>query len=55
MLITEWNWDDAKRVLKEEGRQEGILQGMQKGMQNIFALWEQGVPLSEAKKKLGLE
>jgi predicted transposase/invertase (TIGR01784 family) len=55
MLITEWNWDDAKRVLKEEGRQEGMLQGMQQGMQNIFALWEQGVPLSEAKKKLGLE
>jgi predicted transposase/invertase (TIGR01784 family) len=71
MLITEWKWDEALRVREEEGvqrgmqqgMQQGIQQGMQKGMQqgrqegmqNIFALWEQGIPLSEAKKKLGLE
>jgi len=28
---------------------------MQQGMQNVFALLEQGIPLSEAKKKLGLK
>ena len=55
MLLTEWNWDDAKRVWEEEGRQEGIQQGVLQGMRNIITLLEQGISLSEAKKKLGLE
>ena len=24
MLLTEWNWDDAKEVWQEEAREEGI-------------------------------
>jgi hypothetical protein len=55
MLLTEWNWDDAMRVREEEGIQKGMQQGMQQGMRNIITLLEQGIPLSEAKKKLGLE
>ncbi|MDR1506360.1 MAG: hypothetical protein LBI67_04595, partial [Treponema sp.] len=31
MLLTEWNWDDALAVREEEGRQEGIEQGLEKG------------------------
>jgi len=39
MLFTEWNLEDAIAVAKEE----------------LFALWESGVPLAEAKKKFGLD
>jgi predicted transposase/invertase (TIGR01784 family) len=38
-----------------EGRQEGIREGRQERTREILALWEQGIPLSEAKKKLGLK
>ncbi|MDR0303342.1 MAG: hypothetical protein LBH98_01020 [Chitinispirillales bacterium] len=55
MLLTEWNWDDALRVQKEEGGQEGIGIGRKEERQKIFSLWEKGIPLSETKKKLGLK
>jgi hypothetical protein len=44
MLLTEWNWDDALRVQKEEG--------MRQGMKKLLELLEQGVSITEAKKKL---
>ena len=31
MLITEWNWDDAKEVWQEEAREEGRKEGLEKG------------------------
>jgi hypothetical protein len=40
MLLTEWNQDDALAVRYEEGREE------------LFALWEKGVSLAEAKNIL---
>jgi flagellar biosynthesis/type III secretory pathway protein FliH len=40
---------------KAEGKAEGRAEGKVEGMQEVFALLEQGVPLAEAKKKLGLE
>ena len=27
MLLTEWNWDDAKEVWQEEARDEGMEEG----------------------------
>jgi len=53
MLLSEWNWDDAKRVWQEEAR-EDTWEKAQKRERELFALWESGVPLPEAKKKLGL-
>ena len=43
---------------KKEGVAIGETRGMRKGRQQIsklFALWESGVPLAEAKRKFGLE
>jgi len=51
MLTTEWNWDDAKEVWQEEAREEA----REKERKELFALWESGVPLAEAKKKFGLD
>jgi predicted transposase/invertase (TIGR01784 family) len=31
MLLTEWNWDDAKEVWQAEAREEGIEQGIERG------------------------
>jgi predicted transposase/invertase (TIGR01784 family) len=55
MLLTEWNWDDAMRVREEEGRQEGILQGMQQRTQEILKYLKSGHSLEEAEKKFVLE
>jgi predicted transposase/invertase (TIGR01784 family) len=35
MLITEWNWDDAKEVWKEEAREEGREEGSEKRAEEI--------------------
>jgi hypothetical protein len=50
MLLTEWNWDDALRVRREDG----IKEGMQQGMQQMLELLEKGLSLTEVKKQLGL-
>jgi predicted transposase/invertase (TIGR01784 family) len=31
MLYTEWNWDDALAVAREEAREDGREEGMEKG------------------------
>jgi hypothetical protein len=62
MLFTEWNWDDALEVAKEEGREEGFGRGVKEGVKQgaaharkeLLALWESGVSLPEAKRQLGL-
>jgi hypothetical protein len=70
MLLTEWKHEEALVVRYEEGmedgiakgeargkakgRAEGIAIGEAKGRAELFALWEKGVPLAEAKRKLGL-
>jgi predicted transposase/invertase (TIGR01784 family) len=51
MLLTEWNWDTALEVSKEEGIQQGIQQGMQQGMQQLLEFWKSGHTLEEAEKK----
>ena len=50
MLFTEWNLDDALEVAREEAREDG----RKEGHEELFALWESGVPIAEAKKKMGL-
>jgi len=40
MLFTEWNWDDALAVKREEAQDE------------LFELWESGVSVAEARKIL---
>jgi hypothetical protein len=32
MLLTEWNWDDALAVQREEGLEEGLAQGLEEGL-----------------------
>ncbi len=32
MLLTEWNWDDAKEVWQEEAKEEGRREGRQLGL-----------------------
>jgi len=52
MLLREWNQDEALAVRYEEGREDGIDIGVGKGREELFALWESGVSLEEAKKRL---
>jgi predicted transposase/invertase (TIGR01784 family) len=33
MLLTEWNWDEALEVAREEGREEGREDGLEEGME----------------------
>jgi predicted transposase/invertase (TIGR01784 family) len=44
MLMTEWNWDDAKEVWQEEAREEG--------REEILKLLEQGLSIEEIKEQL---
>jgi predicted transposase/invertase (TIGR01784 family) len=57
MLYTEWKWEDAIAVREKEARVKGIKEGEARGMakarNELFSLWEKGVPLAEAKRKLG--
>jgi hypothetical protein len=50
MLFTEFKLKDAIAVAKEEGEARGEARGMRK----LLALLEKGIPLAEAKRKLGL-
>jgi predicted transposase YdaD len=62
MIFGEWNWDIAKKVWKEEaredglqeGREEGRKEGRNEGRKELLTLLESGVPLPEAKRQLGL-
>jgi hypothetical protein len=47
MLLTEWNWDDAKQVWWEEGREEGEIK--------VLELIEQGYTVEQVKAKLSLK
>jgi flagellar biosynthesis/type III secretory pathway protein FliH len=70
MLLTEWKHEDALVVRYEEGVEDGIAKGKARGRAEgiaigeargktegraeLLALWEKGVPIAEAKRKLGL-
>ena len=50
MMTTEFKLKDAIAVAGEEGEARGEVKGMKK----LLALWEKGVPLAEAKRRLGV-
>jgi hypothetical protein len=57
MLFTEWNLDDAIAVAREEASEdtrEECKAEHQQQMRELFVFLESGVPLAEAKKKMGL-
>ncbi|GHV50672.1 hypothetical protein AGMMS49579_04620 [Spirochaetia bacterium] len=52
MLLTEWNWDDAKEVWQEEAREEGEKIGEKIGENKVLELMEQGYTAEQIKAKL---
>jgi hypothetical protein len=49
MLLTEWNWDDALAVSREEGWEEG----RQEGQTMVLELLDQGYTPDQIRAKLG--
>jgi uncharacterized protein with von Willebrand factor type A (vWA) domain len=56
MLLTEWNWDDAKEVWQAEAAQkaweEGMEKGLEKGQKNILDLVKQGYTTEQIETML---
>ncbi|MDR0312820.1 MAG: Rpn family recombination-promoting nuclease/putative transposase [Treponema sp.] len=52
MLITEWNWDDAKKVWHEEGVEEGREEGREEVARNALA---EGASIEFVQKITGLD
>ena len=56
MLLTEWNWDDALEVAREEGREDGYEEGREEGMeksrQHFLELLDQNLTKEEIKQRL---
>jgi hypothetical protein len=52
MLLTEWNWDDALQVSREEGREEGEEKGIEKDRKWIMSLMEQAKTVDELKRMI---
>jgi hypothetical protein len=48
MLLTEWDWDEALAVRKEEGREEG----MEKGQNMVLEPVKQGYSAEQIEAKL---
>jgi predicted transposase/invertase (TIGR01784 family) len=60
MLYTEWNWDDAMAVVREEAREDGIEEGMEKGrvtekLEIARNLLAEGATLEFIQKVTGLD
>ncbi|MDR0388975.1 MAG: hypothetical protein LBH73_02795 [Spirochaetaceae bacterium] len=68
MLLTEWNWDDAREVWQEESREEGWEKGRKEGQEKgreegreigreegentVLELMEQGYTAEQIRLKL---
>jgi predicted transposase YdaD len=56
MLLTEWNWDDAREVWRQEARTEGRTEGRAEGRteerREILDLLEKGYTLEQLKTLL---
>jgi predicted transposase/invertase (TIGR01784 family) len=60
MLMTEWNWDDALEVAREDGLEEGIERGREEGLvtgiefaaRNALA---KGIPVQTVQEITGLD
>jgi hypothetical protein len=56
MLLTEWNWDDAKEVWQAEARDEGIEQGLEsKAFEVAKNLINRGQPPEDVAEITGLD
>jgi len=62
--MTEWNWDDALTVSREEGREQGREEGREQGReegrkQGLFqtarSAFSQGFPIEVVQKITGLD
>jgi hypothetical protein len=52
MLLTEWNWDDAKAVWWEEGREKGREEGEKRGESKVLELVRQGYTPEQIEERL---
>ena len=52
MLLTEWNWDDALAVSREEGIEIGLERGLEITARNALA---KGLPLELIRDLTGLD
>jgi hypothetical protein len=56
MLLTEWNWNDALQVSREEGREDGWEDGREDGIEEerewIMGLLEQAKTVDELKRMI---
>jgi len=52
MLYTEWNWDTALEVAREEAFEDGEEKGREEGHNEVFALLDQGLSVEEIKQRL---
>jgi predicted transposase YdaD len=54
MIFTQWNFEDAKSVWLEEGREEGLEKGREEGAvrerDEVLALIEQGYSADEIRE-----
>jgi SOS response regulatory protein OraA/RecX len=55
MLLTEWNWDDAKAVWQEEAREEALEEGRQRRDSELLALIEEGYSAEQLRSVLTLQ
>jgi hypothetical protein len=55
MLFTEWNWDDAFAVQREEGREEGWEEGLERGKNMVLELVRQGYSPEQIEAKLNMD
>jgi hypothetical protein len=56
MLMTEWNWDDAKEVWQAEAREEGLEKGLEEGAKKTARnALNEGLPMEIIQKITGLD
>ena len=55
MIFTEWNWDDALEVAREEGREDGLEEGREEGMElTARNALSKGIPVQTVQEITGL-
>jgi predicted transposase/invertase (TIGR01784 family) len=55
MIFTEWNWDDALEVAREEGREDGREEGREEGMELAARnALSKGIPVQTVQEITGL-
>jgi predicted transposase/invertase (TIGR01784 family) len=52
MLLTEWNWDEALEVAREEGHEEGREEGLEIAARNALA---KGISIQTVQEITGFD